>query len=117
VTPDAAKVITPQVADRATMTELDAIRRHIEGCWRIDPGTEGAETMSTEIRVYINPDGSVQQAQILDMGRYFSEAPFRAFANSARNAVLSCGAIPISAERYATFKELVLTFSPQGRIN
>lgn len=117
LTPNDAKVVTPQIADRATMTELDAIRRHIEGCWRIDPGKEGIEDLSAEIRVYINPDGSVQQAQILDMGRYFADAPFRTFATSARNAVLSCGNIPISAERYETFKELSLVFSPQGRIN
>ena len=116
-TPDEARVVTPQIADRATMTELDAIRRHIEGCWRIDPGKEGIEDLSAEIRVYINADGSVQQAQILDMGRYFADATFRTFANSARNAVLSCGNIPISAERYETFKEIRLSFSPQGRIN
>ena len=116
-TPNEARVVTPQIADLATMTELDAIRRHLEGCWRIDPGKEGIEDLSAEIRVYINADGSVQQAQILDMGRYFADATFRTFANSARNAVLSCGNIPISAERYETFKEIRLSFSPQGRIN
>jgi outer membrane biosynthesis protein TonB len=112
-----AKVITRQLADRATMTELDAIRRHIEGCWRIDPGKEGIEDLSAEIKVFINPDGSVQQAQIADMGRYFADAQFRTFANSARNAVLSCGNLPVSPQRYETFKEISFTFSPQGRIN
>ncbi|MBM3512791.1 MAG: hypothetical protein FJX59_03645 [Alphaproteobacteria bacterium] len=117
VTPQDAKVITQQTADRATMTELDAIRSHIEACWRIDPGKEGIENLSAEIKVYINPDGSVQQAAVEDMGRYLADSQFRTFANSARNAVLSCGNIPISAERYETFKVLSLNFSPQGRIN
>ena len=53
----------PSISDRATMTELDAIRRHIEGCWRIDPGKEGIENMSAEIRVFINPDGIVFSAR------------------------------------------------------
>lgn len=115
--PNDAKILNAAVADRATMTELDAIRRHIEGCWRIDPGKEGIEDLSAEIQVHIRPDGSVQTADILDMARYFSDAQFRTFATSARLAVLSCGNIPISPQRYETFKELTLNFSPQGRIN
>lgn len=109
--------ITPNVSDRASMTELDAIRRHIEDCWRIDPGKEGLENMSADIKVYINPDGSVQQAQIVDTGRYLTDSAFRTFATSARNAVLGCGNIPISPQRYNLFKEITMTFSPQGRIN
>ncbi|MDX2145327.1 MAG: hypothetical protein SFV19_18385 [Rhodospirillaceae bacterium] len=112
-----SKVLNAKVADRATMSELDAIRSHIEACWRIDPGKEGIEELSAEIRVFINPDGSVQQAQIVDMGRYFADSAFRTFANSARNAVLSCGNIPITAQRYETFKQIDFNFMPQGRIN
>jgi outer membrane biosynthesis protein TonB len=109
--------IAPNISDRASMTELDAIRRHIEACWRIDPGKEGIENLSVEIKVFINPDRSVREAQIVDMTRYFVDSSFRTFANSARNAVLACGNIPISPERYNTFKEMTLNFSPQGRIN
>ena len=117
-TKDTAMNVSPTIGDRATMTEKDAIIRHIEGCWRIDPGTEGVDKMAAEIRVFINPDGSVQKVDIVDMTRYFVDASFRTFANSARNAVLGCGKIPmISAANYSTFKEMVMTFSPQGRIN
>ena len=108
--------IAPNVSDRASMTELDAIRRHIEACWRIDPGKEGIENLSVEIKVFISPDGSAR-AEIVDMSRYFVDSAFRTLANSARNAVLGCGNIPISAERYNVFKEITMTFSPQGRIN
>ncbi|MSQ86388.1 MAG: hypothetical protein EXR10_06020 [Alphaproteobacteria bacterium] len=114
---DNAKVITPNVSEKATMTERDAIAAHIEACWRIDPGTEGIEDLDAKIRVLINRDGSVQQAQIVDMVRYLSDSAFRTFANSARNAVLSCGNIPISPERYAELKDLEFTFRPQGRLN
>lgn len=115
---DSALNVAPNVADRASMTEKAAIIRHIESCWRIDPGTEGVDKMAAEIRVFINPDGSVQKVDIVDMTRYFVDASFRTFANSARNAVLGCGKIPmISAANYNTYKEMVMTFSPQGRIN
>ena len=108
--------VAPNVSDRASMTELDAIRSHIEACWRIDPGKEGMENMTAEIKVFINPDGSAR-AEIVDMTRYFADSAFRTFANSARNAVLGCGNIPISKEHYDQLKEIEMNFSPQGRIN
>jgi outer membrane biosynthesis protein TonB len=105
------------VSDRATMTELDAIRHHFESCWRIDPGKEGIENLAAEIKVSIGLDGSVLRAEIVNMTRYFADAPFRTFANSARIAVLGCSGVPISAEHYEQLKEMTLNFSPQGRIN
>jgi outer membrane biosynthesis protein TonB len=104
-------------ADRATLSERDAIRAHIENCWRIDPGKEGLQDLTADIKVSIQPDGSVRQAVIEDTARYFSDPPFRTFADSARAAVLSCSNIPISPQRYEIFKEIVFTFSPQGRLN
>ncbi len=103
--------------DRATMTERDAIRTHIERCWRIDPGKEGLRDLKVELRVRISPSGKVIQATIEDTSKYFSDSNFRTFANSARNAVLSCTNVPISPERYEIFKEIVFTFTPRGRIN
>jgi outer membrane biosynthesis protein TonB len=107
----------PSTSDRATMTELDAIRHHFEDCWRIDPGKEGIENLAVDIHVFITPDGNVQRADILDMTRYFTDAPFRTFANSARIAVLGCSGVPISPDHYEELKEMTLHFSPQGRIN
>ncbi len=115
---DTAQNMAPNISDRASMTERAAIIAHIESCWRIDPGQEGVEDMSAEIRVFINPDGSVQKLEIVDMARYLVDSQFRNFTNTGRNAILGCGKIPmISAANYATFKEMVLNFSPQGRIN
>ncbi|MFL2770296.1 MAG: cell envelope integrity protein TolA [Rhodospirillaceae bacterium] len=111
------KLNTVQAADRATLSERDAIKTHIERCWRIDPGKEGIQNLTVDLRVGINPDGSVRQAVIEDTGRYFSDPAFRTFADSARTAVLSCSNVPISPQRYEIFKDIVFTFSPRGRIN
>jgi len=108
---------TAAISDRATMTELDAIRHHFEGCWRIDPGMEGIEELSAEIRVYIGIDGSVQRADIVDTVRYFADSKFRTFVNNARIAVLGCSGVPITANNYEQLKVMTLNFSPQGRIN
>ena len=58
------KLNTIRAADRATLSERDAIKAHIERCWRIDPGKEGIQNLTVDLRVGINPDGSVRQAVI-----------------------------------------------------
>jgi outer membrane biosynthesis protein TonB len=110
----------PSISDRATMTELDAIRHHFESCFRIDPGMEGIENMSVEIRVHIGLDGSVQNAEFTDITRYLDPtqpSQFRTFANNVRISVLGCSGVPITADHYEQLKTMDLTFSPQGRIN
>lgn len=100
-----------------TMSELDAIRRHIEDHWRIDPGKEGVEALTVEIKINVSTDGAVQQAQIMDMSRFMNDTAFRTFANSARTAVLTASPLPINPENAEAFREMTLVFSPRGRIN
>ena len=100
-----------------TMSELDVIRRHIEDHWRIDPGKEGVESLTVEIKINVSTDGTVQQAQIMDMSRYVNDNAFRTFANSARTAVLTASPLPIAPENAEAFREMTLVFSPRGRIN
>lgn len=100
-----------------TMSELDAIRRHIEDNWRIDPGKEGVDELTVEIKINVSADGAVQQAQIIDMPRYMMDNAFRTFANSARTAVLTASPLPINPDNAEAFREMTLVFSPRGRIN
>ncbi|MEQ9447857.1 MAG: TonB C-terminal domain-containing protein [Rhodospirillaceae bacterium] len=108
--------IAPTLSSAPTMSELDAIQRHIEDHWRIDPGREGVANLSVEIKINVSTDGTVQQAQILDQ-RYYLDDGFRIFANSARNAVLAASPLPINPSNADAFREMILVFSPQGRIN
>jgi outer membrane biosynthesis protein TonB len=104
-------------SDAPTMSELDAIRRHIESHWRIDPGKEGVDELSVEIKINVSMDGTVQTAQIMDTPRYMMDNTFRTFANSARNAVLVASPLPINPNNADAFREMILAFSPIGRIN
>ncbi len=105
------------LSDTPTMSELDAIRRHIEDHWRIDPGKEGVDELTVEIKISVSGDGTVQEAQIVDSPRYFLDTAFRTFANSARNAVMAASPLPINPDNADAYREMILTFSPQGRIN
>jgi hypothetical protein len=98
----------------ATMSEIDAIRHKIEGCWAIPAGAREADKLVVSIRVWVNPDGTVRDARILDQAR-LSEAFFRKAAESALRAVLNprCSPLPIPINKYEQFKEMVLDFNPK----
>ncbi|MFM2130405.1 MAG: hypothetical protein RL477_1951 [Pseudomonadota bacterium] len=98
----------------ATMSEIDAIRHKIEQCWNIPAGARDAEKLVVSIRIWVNQDGTVRDARILDQGR-MSEPFFRTAAESALRAVLNprCSPLPIPPKKYDQFKEMVLDFNPR----
>ncbi len=99
----------------ATTSEIDAIRHAIEQCWNIPAGARDAENLVVSIRVWVNPDGTVREARILDQSRMLREPFFRTAAESALRAVLNprCSPLPIPPKKYDQFKEMVLDFNPK----
>ena len=100
---------------QATISEIDAIRRQVEACWNVPAGAQNAENLVVSIRVWVNPDGTVSKATIMDKSRMGSEPFFRSAAESALRAVLNprCSPLPIPPKKYDKFKELVLSFNPK----
>jgi outer membrane biosynthesis protein TonB len=100
---------------QASMSEIDAIRRQIEGCWNIPAGARDAGSLVVRIRVWVNPDGTVAQARILDASRMATDVFFRAAAETALRAVLNprCSPLPIPPKKYDQFKILILHFNPK----
>lgn len=98
----------------ATVSEKDAIRQQIEKCWVIPAGARDADKLVVSVRIWVNPDGTVRDARILDQGR-MSEPFFRSAAESAMRAVLNprCSPLPIPPKKYDQFKEMVLDFNPK----
>jgi hypothetical protein len=99
----------------ATISEIDAIRHRIQQCWVIPAGARDADKLVVSIRVWVNPDGTVREAHILDQSRMLKDVFFRSAAESARRAVLNprCSPLPIPPKKYDQFKELVLDFNPK----
>ena len=100
---------------RATMTEIDAIRRQIEACWSIPAGARSAENLVVGIRVWVNPDGSVARAEILDRARMGVDPFYRSAAESAMRAVRHprCSPLRFPPKKYDQFKVMVLNFNPR----
>jgi len=55
----------------------------------------------------------VRDAQIVDQSRMERDEFYRAAAESAQRAVLRASPLPVSRERYESFRNLTLVFSPR----
>ncbi len=97
---------------QVTQSMKDAIARQVGQCWNVDIGTKDLEAV--EVRVFMNQDGTVQGAEIVDTGRYNSDGTFRATADRALRAVKNprCQPFPLPANAYAEWSTIVFNFDP-----
>lgn len=97
------------------ISEIDLVRQQISECWSLPAGAKEAENLSIEIRMAMNPDGTVRQARILDQGRLKSDPFFRAAAESALRAVLNphCNPLKLPPEKYQQWQNMILIFDPR----
>ena len=103
------------LGSQLTASEMDLIREQIARCWNVPVGARDAKDLVVEIRVAVDPDGTVRQATIVDQARLGSDPFFRAAAESARRAFFNpmCRPLRLPPEKYAIWKDLVVDFSPK----
>ena len=97
------------------ISEIDLVRQQIRECWSLPAGAKEAENLSIEIKMAMNPDGTVRQARILDQNRLQSDPFFRAAAESALRAVLNphCNPLKLPPEKYQQWQNMILIFDPR----
>jgi outer membrane biosynthesis protein TonB len=102
------------LGSQLTASELDLVRHQIERCWNVPAGARDAKDLVIEIRVAVDPDGTVRQATIVDQHR-MGDPFYRAAAESARRAFFNplCRPLHLPAEKYPVWKDLVVDFSPK----
>ena len=103
------------LGSQLSASEIDLVREQISRCWNINAGARDAKDLVVEIRASVNPDGTVSRASIVDTGRAAGDPLFRAAAESARRAFFNpeCTPLKLPPEKYATWKDLVVDFSPK----
>jgi outer membrane biosynthesis protein TonB len=103
------------IGSQLSASEMDLIREQIARCWNVPAGARDAKDLVVEIRVVVDPDGTVRQATIVDQARFGSDPFFRAAAESARRAFFNpmCRPLHLPPEKYAIWKDLVVDFSPK----
>ena len=105
----------PRIGERITISEEDALRRQLGQCWNVLAGAKYAEDLAVEVRVVVNPDRTVQQAYIVDRGRYGRDPAFRAAADAALRALRNprCTPLALPPEKYESWKTTIIRFDPK----
>ena len=102
------------IGQQLTASELDAVRSQIQGCWYIDPGKKGADSLVVEISVNLLPDGTVQSAKIVEQARLYTDGVYRAAAEAALRAIYKCHQLQLPSDKYDLWKSTTFRFNPSG---
>ena len=97
---------------KLTLSEEDALKAQIFGCWSIPLGLPYDENLLVRIKLKLKPDGSVTETEILDHARMNKPGQgfYKVLAESALRAVRLCQPLRVPASGYERWKELQLNF-------
>ena len=100
------------VTSGLTLSEEDALKAQIFGCWSIPLGLPYNEDLLVRIKLMLEPDGSVVKTEILDHARMNKPGQgfFKVLAESALRAVKLCQPLRVPTSGYERWKELQLNF-------
>jgi len=95
-----------------SLSEEDALKAQIFGCWSIPLGLPYNENLLVRIKLLLNPDGTVLQSEILDHARMNrpGQGFYKVLAESALRAVKLCQPLRVPSTGYERWKELQLNF-------
>ena len=95
-----------------TLSEEDALKAQIFGCWSIPLGLPYNENLLVRIKLMLEPDGSVTKTEILDHARMNKPGQgfYKVLAESALRAVKLCQPLRVPTTGYERWKELQLNF-------
>jgi len=95
-----------------TLSEEDALKAQIFGCWSIPLGLPYNEDLLVRIKLMLEPDGSVAKTEILDHARMNKPGQgfYKVLAESALRAVKLCQPLRVPTSGYERWKELQLNF-------
>ena len=95
-----------------TLSEEDALKAQIFGCWSIPLGLPYNENLMVRIRLKLKPDGSIIKSEILDHARMNTpgQSFYKVLAESALRAVRICQPLKVPSTGYDRWKDLQLNF-------
>ena len=95
-----------------TLSEEDALKAQIFGCWSIPLGLPYNENLLVRIKLKLKPDGTVSKTEILDHARMNKPGQgfYKVLAESALRAVKLCQPLRVPTSGYERWKELQLNF-------
>lgn len=104
-----------RIDPRATATLVQAIRAQVAPCWNPPIGGADVKKMTVLLHIEVNRDGSIvgRPSVVGQTGVTGGNQDYaRAFAETARRAVLRCAPLKLPADLYDLWKAVEINFDP-----
>ena len=97
-----------------TLSQEDALRAQIFGCWSVPLGLPYDEDLLVRIKLQLKKDGTIMKSEILDHQRMNMPGQkfYKVLAESALRAVRLCQPLKVPPTGYEKWKNLQLNFNP-----
>jgi hypothetical protein len=95
-----------------SLSEEDALKAQIFGCWSIPLGLPYNKDLLVRIRLQLKPDGSIIKSEVLDHARMNKPGQgfYKVLAESALRAIKLCQPLRVPSTGYERWKDLQLNF-------
>ena len=97
-----------------TLSQEDALRAQIFGCWSVPLGLPYDKDLLVRIKLQLKKDGTIMKSEILDHQRMNRPGQkfYKVLAESALRAVRLCQPLKVPPTGYDKWKNLQLNFNP-----
>jgi len=97
-----------------TLSQEDALRAQIFGCWSVPLGLPYDEDLLVRIKLQLKKDGTIMKSEILDHQRMNKPGQkfYKVLAESALRAIRLCQPLKVPPTGYDKWKDLQLNFNP-----
>ena len=97
-----------------TLSQEDALRAQIFGCWSVPLGLPYDEDLLVRIKLQLKKDGTIMKSEILDHQRMNRPGQkfYKVLAESALRAVRLCQPLKVPPTGYEKWKNIQLNFDP-----
>ena len=97
-----------------TLSQEDALRAQIFGCWSVPLGLPYDQNLLVRIKLQLKKDGTILKSEILDHERMNRPGQkfYKVLAESALRAVRLCQPLKVPPTGYDKWKDLQLNFNP-----
>ena len=101
-------------ASGLTLSQEDALRAQIFGCWTVPLGLPYDDDLLVRIKLELKQDGTINKSEILDHERMNrpGEKFYKVLAESALRAVRICQPLRVPQTGYEKWKTIQLNFDP-----
>ena len=101
-----------------SLSEEDALKAQIFGCWSIPLGLPYNENLLVRIKLQLKPDGTIIRTEIIDHARMNKpgQAFYKVLAESALRAIKLCQPLRVPSTGYERWKDMQLNFDARDML-